>query len=93
MILCNDVLDLDVDDLRGSRAEGTQPVIKLVQTRRALIRGCAAAENTGTFLAVRGDQTEKIVLMNNELSLAKQMADIGAEVPRGVVKIQGNVSG
>ena len=56
-IVCDDVKNLEVEGLRSLPTAETQPVIKLVQTRNALLRGCLAPAGTKTFLQVQGDAT------------------------------------
>ena len=89
-LFCEDVKDLDVDGLRSSAPAGTQPVIKLVQTRGAWLRGCSAPAGTKTFLEVQGDKTERVTLMNSDLTAADQIAQSGPAVPKDAVKLAGN---
>lgn len=91
-LLCDDVTDIDVDGLRSTSILGTQPLIKLIQTKQALFQGCSAPANTKTFVEVQGDKSKNIVLMNNELSLADEVAQAGPEVPKDAVVVSGNVT-
>jgi hypothetical protein len=61
-LVCDDVKDLDVDDLRGSAITGTQPVVKLIQTQRAFVHDCSAPPGVKTFLETAGTGTRDIVL-------------------------------
>ncbi len=90
---CEDVEDLDVEGLRTTPGAGTQPVIKLVQTRQAFLRGCSAPPGTKTFLELQGERTKAIVLMNNDLTGAKKAARTSAQVPKKALKISGNAGG
>lgn len=92
-LYCDDVRDLDVDGLRSAPANGSQPIIKLSQTQRALVRGCSAPAGTRTFLEVAGDQSHGITLMNNELSRADKAAATDPNVPAGALTIAGNIGG
>lgn len=91
-IVCDDVKDFDLEGLRSTPIEGGQPVIKLIQTRNAFLRSCAAPVGTKTFLAVQGEQTERVLLMNSDLTAAAQAMEIGTGVPSGAVRLSGNVA-
>jgi len=91
VIFCDDVKDLDIAGLRSATIVGTQPVVKLVQTQKALLQNCSAPAGTKTFLEVQGDKTEDIVLMNSQLRAAKQAVEAGSEVPKDAVLLSGNV--
>ena len=90
-IHCDDVKDLEIDGLRGEPITGDQPMIRLVQTRRALVRGGSAPAGTKTYLDVRGDKTGNIVLMNNDLLAAGQAISNGGDVPANAVMAAANV--
>lgn len=92
-IFCDDVKDVEIDGLRSSPINGAQPVIKLVQTREALLRACVAPKGTKTFLEVQGAKTEQVTLMNSELSRAETVVASGAEVPKNAVTLAGNAEG
>ncbi len=89
-IHCDDVKHLEIDGLRSSAIAGVQPVIKLVQTQQAFLRGCLAPEGTKAFLEVKGDKSEHLVLMNSDLTVAEQAVQIAPEVPKGAVIVSGN---
>ncbi|HEY1790483.1 MAG TPA: glycosyl hydrolase family 28 protein, partial [Verrucomicrobiae bacterium] len=92
-ILCDDVKNLDVDGLRSQPVAGTQPVVKLIQTKQVFLRGCCAPAGTKAFLEVHGDGSESIVLNGNNLLGAEQSVVTGKEVSRGAVIASGNVVG
>jgi len=91
VIFCDDVKDLDIAGLRSATIVGTQPVVELVQTQKALLQNCSAPAGTKTFLEVQGDKTESIALMNNYLGAAEQAVQLGTEVPKNAVALSGNV--
>lgn len=91
-LVCDDVKDLDVDSLRSTPGAGTQPVIKLIQTKGAFLRSCAAPAGTKTFLEVQGDKTERVLLLNSDLTAAAQATEHGAGVPAAAVRLAGNVT-
>ena len=94
-IVCDDVKDLDLDGVRGgerpSKNNGDEPVIKLLETKRAFIHGCSAPAGVRTFLEVRGGQTESIAMTGNNLQAAEQPTLISADVPATAVAALGNV--
>ena len=90
-IVCDDVKNLDVDGLRSRPIVGSQPVIQLIQTKQAYIRGCWAPAGTRTFLEAQGDATDSIVLNSNNLLGAEQAFQAGTEVSQAAVTVSGNV--
>ena len=86
-IVCADVKDLDIRGLRSTKVSSAQPVIKLIQTRRARLQDCAAPEGAGLFLEAQGDQTKGIVLTGCDLRGAKKAVELGPEVPRHAVTL------
>jgi hypothetical protein len=86
-IVCDDVESLDIDGLRAAPAVSGQPVIKLIQTRSALLRGCRAPAGTKTFLEIHGNQTERIVLAASDLGTAEKAVQAGSDVPPGAVSM------
>jgi polygalacturonase len=91
VIFCDDVNDLDISGLRSAPIVGTQPAVKLVQTRKALLQNCLAPAATKTFLEVQGDKTEDVVLMDSHLGAAENATQAGPAVPKDSVVISGNV--
>jgi hypothetical protein len=92
-VYCEDTKNLEIDGLRSLPTAGAQPVIKLVQTKQALLRGCSAPAGTKTFLEVQGDKAEQIVLMGSNLLAAEQAVHTGTDVPAASVTVSGNLQG
>jgi len=90
-IICDDVKNLDVDGLRSQPIAGSQPVVKLIQTKQAFLRGCYAPAGTRTFLEVQGNATDSIVLSSSNLLGAEQAVQVGSEVSQAAVTASGNV--
>lgn len=91
-IICDDVKNVDLDSIRGAPISSAEPVIKLIQTKQAFIRGCSAPAGTKTFLEVQGSETESVVLNGNNLLAAEQGTQSGADVPKSAVTASGNVA-
>lgn len=90
-IVCDHVKNLDLDGIRGAPISGSEPVIKLIQTKQAFIRGCCAPAGTKVFLEVQGGETESIVLNGNNLVAAEQPIHASTDVPAIAVTASGNV--
>lgn len=90
-LFCDDVKNVEISGLRCQAIVGTQPAVKLVQTRQALVRDCSAPPATKTFLEVQGDQTGPVVVMNNDFSAAETSIHTAADVPQKAVITSGNV--
>jgi Glycosyl hydrolases family 28 len=87
-IVCDDVKRFDVDGLRVSAPASAQPVVKLIDTRGAFLRGCQAPAGTKVFLDVQGSQSERIVLAASDLSAAEKAVQMGAGVPSTAVEVK-----
>ena len=90
-IVCDDVKDLEIGDLRPAPIAGIEPAVQLIQCQRAFIHDCWAAAGTKTFLGIQGEQTQDIVLMNNNLTDTEQVLQTGSEISTGAVRLSGNV--
>lgn len=90
-IVCDDVKDLELDGIRGAAITGTEPVIRLIQTKQAFIHDCCAPAGTKAFLEVHGAETDSIVLNGNNFLAADQAIQSGADVPASAVTVLGNV--
>jgi hypothetical protein len=91
-IFCDDVKDLEIDRLRSQPIAGTQPVVKLVATKGALLQACSAPAGTKAFLEVQGAQSDGIVLMSSNLLSAEQAMLTGPDVSKDAVTATGNIS-
>lgn len=90
-LVCDDVQDLHVEGFRATPAPPAEPLLKLVQTRQALLQACSAPPGTKTFLKLEGDKTDHVVLMSNDLSAAQQASESGPGVHAGALVVSGNV--
>ena len=92
-LVCDDVRDLEVTGLRSSAITGTQPMIRLLQTRQALVSACVVPSGTNVFLDVQGANTEQVAAANNQLIGVGKGAEAGPDVPAGAVVIGMNIGG
>jgi hypothetical protein len=90
-LICDDVKSLDVDGLRSQPIVGSQPVVKLIQTKQAFLRGCCAPVGAKTFLEVQGDASNAIVLNGNNFLGVEQVVQSGTEVSSAAITASGNV--
>jgi polygalacturonase len=89
-LVFDDVKDLDVDGLRCPAVASGQPVVKLVQTQGAFLRGCSQPPGTRVFLSLEGERTERIALAANNLPAAEESVHIGSDVKPGAVRHVGS---
>ncbi len=75
-LLCDDVKVLSLNGLRARPSSGDDPVLRLVNCRSALIRGCMAADGTKTFAEITGDKTHRIQLSGNHLAASGRAVSI-----------------
>jgi polygalacturonase len=87
-MVCDDVADLAVDGLDAQFWPGAAPVLSLIQTRSALIRGCQPRAKDATFLQVAGDKTSDVALVANDLDGVVQPMTIAPEVTKGAVLLK-----
>jgi hypothetical protein len=91
-VVCDDVKSLDLDGVRGAAITGAEPIIRLIQTKKAFIHDCCAPAGTKTFLEVHGAETESVVVNGNNLLAADQAIQSGPDVPATAVSASGNVT-
>lgn len=92
-LFCDDVKNLEVTGLRSEPITGSQPVVKLIQSKKVFISGCVAPEGMETFLEVQGGETERIVVTGNDFSGLKTPVQTGTDVSAKAVSASGNVTG
>jgi hypothetical protein len=90
-IVCEDVKNLDIDVLRALPIVGTEPTVKLIQTRQAWLRSCSAPAGAKTFLEIKGGEKEGVFLTGCNLSGAEQAIKAGSEVPENAVTTLANI--
>jgi hypothetical protein len=84
----DDVEDLSIDGLDAAFWTGAAPLLSLVQTRNALIRGCQPRVKDGTFLKVTGEATRNVTLSANDFGDVGRPTEVGPGVPPGAVSIK-----
>jgi len=89
-IVCDDVKNLDIEDLRTARVSSSQPVVKLIQTRGAWLRGCSAPPETKVFLELQGGGTRQITITGCDLGNVAKVIEADASVSKDVASLAGN---
>jgi Glycosyl hydrolases family 28 len=85
-LVCDEVEDLDLFGWRARAVSGQQPVVRFRNVRDAFVHGCRSPRGTDCFLRVEGNASSGIRLLDNDLTQAKQAAELGAEAPSEAVK-------
>lgn len=91
-LVCDDVKDLDLDGFRSSAVVPGQPVVRLIETRDAFLRGCRAPRDTGAFLEVKGAASERISLAACDLISARKDVEVTGGAA-AAVSVQGVLRG
>jgi hypothetical protein len=71
-IVCDDVQSLDISGFRAAAVTSGQPVIRLQQTRSALLTGCIVPAGTRTFLEVAGDRSAEVTIEASQMRGAQK---------------------
>jgi hypothetical protein len=84
----DDVENLAIDALDAAFSAGAAPLLSLVQTWDAVVRGCKPRAEGGTFLKLTGDKSRNIALTGNELGGAAKAVDVAPEVPKDALSVR-----
>lgn len=87
-IVCHDVTDLDVFNLRTRSSAEAASVMHLHDVRGALIHGCRTHQPVATFVRLAGEATADVALVGNDLAKAKQAVTTADEVPKAASKTE-----
>ncbi len=90
-VMMEDVRGVEFMEMRCTAIAGLQPTVKIIQSKEVTLRSCTAPPDAKTFLDVRGDQCEHIVMMNNDLSFAQKVMHLAPNVPSGEVLLSANI--
>jgi hypothetical protein len=74
-LVCDDVQGLELSGLETVAPQNSQPVVKLIQTRGAWLRGCSAPAGTKVFLRLEVERTERVSLTGCDLSGAAKAVE------------------
>jgi polygalacturonase len=90
-VQCEDTQDVDIDSLRSTPPSGTQSTLKLVQNKDVCVRGSTASPSAGAFVEITGEKTQRVAIINNNLSAAAAAAHIDPSVPKDATIISNNL--
>lgn len=88
-LICDDVEDLELSNFRAA-VFGDEPVIRLHQTRKALIHGSRPLRDAATFLSVEGAQSTAVALLSNDFRYVQEVT-VKGDGFTGDVVMQGNL--
>jgi len=89
-LLCDDVTGLSVEGLRATPCASGAALLRLVNVRDALVRGCMAPARTEVFVEAIGGETRRISLLANDLRHAKRAVVLGEGAPPEAVVVVGS---
>ena len=87
-VVMEDVDGLDIDDFRGSAPSGNEAVMRLENTRHALVRGCRGLGDMKLFLKVEGPESGDITLGDNALDRMEKVIELGEGVAKTSVRVR-----
>ncbi len=89
-LVCDDVENLELTGFKAA-APSSGALIRLRQTRGALIQGSGALGEAELFASIEGAQSSDIALLANDLRRAKRGVDLAADAPADGVQKTGNL--
>lgn len=87
-LVLDDVGELAIDGLDAGFSAGAAPVLSLMQTHDAIIRGCQPHAPGGTFLKLAGDTSRNIVLVASDMTDVGRPTEIAPSVPAGALSLK-----
>ena len=90
-LVCDDVTNLQIEGLRARPSPDGCALVRFVNVRDAIIRGCMPTRDAKVFLETVGADTEGISLIGNDLSRAENAVVSGCDVPPAAVTMEGNI--
>lgn len=80
-VVCDDVKDLDLINLRADGCADAESLVRLQDTQAALISGARVLGPLKSFLRVEGERSLRILLRGNDLVLASTVVSLGEKAP------------
>jgi len=90
-LVVDDVSGLDLVGFRGQPPLGDTAVVHMTNTRRVLVQGARALEQTSIFLRLSGEKTSKIHVLANDFSEASRAFVVDDEVGKDALVEKANV--
>lgn len=79
-LVCEDVEDLVVDNLDASNCPRGQATLRFTDVTSALVRGCSPEAQTDVFLTLEGSRSKRVVLLGNDFSVVRKIAQMAPGV-------------
>lgn len=89
-IVFDDVNEAVLDGLEAPFTAGAAGMIRCTNSQNVFIRNCQPPNDTELFLDLRGSQTDKILLISNDLSRVKDIADFAENAPESALSLRAN---
>ena len=90
VLVCEDVGDAFVDALNADFSQGSAAMLRFNDVQDAFIRGCRPQLQTGTFLRLQGEESERIVMVGNDFTTVETLVQADANVPETAVNYDVN---
>ena len=84
-IACQNVTGLEMLGFRGRNFNEKYPAIELTNVSNAYIHNCNPQNGTGTFVGIKGENNEKIVIDDNNTINVKEKIKLSSEVNKDVL--------
>ena len=85
-VVCDDVQTLTVNGLQADNDSAAESVIRLQNTKAAMLTATRLLNPIETYLRVEGARSERIRLRGNDLELATQAVSTAKDVPHNAVQ-------
>lgn len=92
VLLCDNVNDLRISGLSSTPTQGSEPAVKLVETKGAWISDSIAPAGTNAFLRIEGEKSGNILLSGCDLRGANKAVELGTGVSQNTIALHGNIS-
>lgn len=87
-MMLDDVKKIKIDGLDAEHSPGAAAVLQMAEVQESRICGFATRSTIPTFLRVEGDQTQGIVLENNDFTKVAKIVDRAPQVPKDAIRCE-----
>ncbi len=87
-IIFDDVKDLALDGLEAASLSDGAATLCLVQTQRAVIRGCPHRTNDGPLMKIAGEKSNNIFLSSITTGPENEGIELGVDVPKNALIVK-----
>lgn len=90
-LICDDVEDLELTGFKAATTS-TGPLLRLIDTRHALLQQCAPLNTTDTFAQIEGAASADIALLANDLRRSASAFILSTDAKPAAVRETGNLT-